>query len=494
MPDQTSEEAYRSLLQHSRELTWTAGLQALLGWDQQVTMPPEAAEAHSMMSSIIARIVQRKAVDPRVGAWLQTAGSEEWALTESANLREWKRDYEKAVKLPEDFVAKQAELASKAYEVWQQARERNDFGVFAPVLAEVVAMARQEADYYQYDGERYDALLDIFEPGLTVVRCEALFADLRHQLIPVIREILKSQPEKPDLFGSMDFPADRQAVFNRRVAADLGFDFEAGRLDETIHPFTNGIACGDTRITTNYRLADPLDTLFSTIHETGHGLYEQGVSADGTPAGQACSMAVHESQSRLYENEVGKGRPFWQHRLSAFNREFGTSVDLDDVMRRVNRVEPGLIRIKADEVTYNLHIIIRFEIERDLLREEMDVTDMPRVWSEKYKEYLGVEVTDDLCGALQDVHWSDGLFGYFPTYALGNVYAAQLFHALKKDMPEVESSLAAGDFKTLHGWLREKIYVHGRVYMPDELIERATGSPVSTSYLIDYLRKKYLSM
>lgn len=493
MNAQSPESAYESLVQHSRELTWTAGLQALLEWDQEVNMPPAGAQSHSEMSGIIARIVHRKAVDERVGGWLEAAALKtDWPLVQAANIREWKRDYSKARKLPEEFVKKQAEVTARAYHVWRDARETDDFGVFAPTLAVVVDLAKQEADYYGWKDERYDALLDLFEPELTTSRCEALFADLRAELTPMVERIVAGQGPAPGPFGAAAFPIEAQADFCRRVSGALGFDFDAGRLDPTIHPFTTGIARGDARITTNYNTSDPLDSLSSTVHETGHGIYEQGVSFDGTPAGQACSTAVHESQSRLYENEVGRGRAFWRYWQPGFNAQYGTDESEDDLVRRVTWVEPGLVRTRADEVTYNLHVIVRFEIERDLFRDELEVADIPRVWRQKYKDCLGVHVPGDLDGVLQDVHWANGLFGYFPTYTLGNVYAAQLFDAARREIPGLENAIASGDFKPLRDWMAEKIYRWGRVYTPEQLIENAAGSPVSTSFFIEHLKARYL--
>lgn len=490
----TPEEAYSSLLQHSEELTLMQDVENLLSWDEKTMMPPGGAESRERMNGMMAEMLSEKSSDPMIGTWLEAAGQkEDWGLVEQANLREWERDYERSKSVPAGFYKEQAELTARAFDKWMEAREKNDFSVLAPTLQELVDLDKREAGYYGYENT-YDGLLDKYEPGLTTEKCDALFSSLHAELLPLIDRIVAAQGTRgarPVVFDGGPYPVEAQQAFNRMVSEGLCFDFQAGRVDPTAHPFCLGIARGDTRITTHYDTSDPTVSLGHQVHETGHGLYEQGLKADGTPSGMPCSWGVHESQSRFHEDMIGKGSAFWSCWYPEFASAYGLTATREDFLTYYNWVEPSLIRTEADEVTYGIHILIRYEIERDLFNGDLQVADVPAVWNQKYRDYLGVEVPDDNSGVLQDVHWSNNLFGYFPTYTLGDVYAAQLFDALKRDVPGVESSMAAGDYTQKHRWLSEHVYGWGKIYLPEELIEKATGSPVSTSFFIEYLKNKY---
>ncbi len=487
------EGAYASLVEHSRDLRDTTSIQGLLTWDSETMMPEGGAQRRARMEAVIAGVLSEKASDRRIGAWLKDANRrKDWPLVKKANLREWARDYKMSASLPTDFVKEQAALSVKAYDAWLEARQKNDFSVFAPSLERLVKLARREAEYYGYKDSPYDALLDMNEPGMTAVEYEKLFSELKSELTALTRRITAARGTRPAVFTGGPYAEEAQEEFNHLVSESLRFDFEKGRQDTSAHPFTDGVSKGDVRITTRYSTSDPTYSLGSQVHETGHGLYEQGLSADGTPAGQYCSMGIHESQSRLHENLIGRSEFFWTYWYPRLASTFGLTAGLDDFLEYYNWVQPSLIRTEADEVTYNLHILVRFEIERDLFDGKLQVRGIPAAWKQKYKEYLGVEVPDDNNGALQDMHWASGEFGYFPTYTLGDIYAAQLFSAVKKDVPGIEARMAGGDYQPLHNWLSAKIYRWGRVYRPRELVKRATGEPVSARYLVDHLKAKYL--
>lgn len=479
---QSPESAYSSLAAYSKDLTLLNGVQNLLNWDEKTIMPPGGGQSRANTNAVMAEVLATKSADPRIGAWLEAANRKtDWPLIQKANLREWERDYKLSTNAPPDFYKKQAELTGAAYLKWEEARQKNDFSVLAPALQKLVDMDKQEARYYGFEKNPYDGLLNKFEEGLTTAGCEEIYSSLKAELPGMIKGITAAQGTKPVVFTG-DYPIETQQAFNKMITQNARFDMQEGRIDTTIHPFCLGIDKGDVRITTAYDTSDPTFSFGHQIHETGHGLYEQGLKADGTPAGMPCSWGVHEANSRFHENMVGKNAAFWSHWYPTFASMFGISASLGDFLKYYNWVQPGPIRTEADEVSYQLHLLVRFEIERDLFNGNLKVKDIPAVWKQKYHDYLGVEVTDDLSGPLQDVHWSNNLFGYFPSYTMGDIYSAQIFDAMKSDVPGLEASWAAGDFTSKHRWLSEHIYPWGRVYNSDQLIEKATGKPVSTSF------------
>ncbi len=494
----TPNEAYDWLVTHSRESANYESMAALLHWDQRTMIPPKGHEHRTEMLAQLAGLIHERAVDSRRGEALDKAAhlAEEVASTGAVavNLREWRRDYERAVKIPHDLAVALAKAAAEAETVWEQARPKNDWQSFLPHLECLLRLKREEAEAVGYVEEPYDALLDAFEPDETARRLEPVFATLRTANTALLGRI-KGARRKPDaslLRG--EFPIEAQRDFALHAASALGYDLKAGRMDISAHPFSTTIGPKDSRITTRFNQQCFSEAFFSTIHETGHALYEQGLLAEnwGTPMGQAVSLGVHESQSRLWENIVGRSRPFWKHFLPKARERFQAlvGVSLEYFFRAVNEVRPGLIRVDADEVTYNLHVLLRFELELALFRGELEPADLPEAWNAKMLELLGLTPPDFSSGVMQDVHWSAGLFGYFPTYTLGNIMAAQLFAAAERDLGEQEGLFAKGNFKPLLQWLRERVHAHGRRFRPRDLIREATGEELDSGHLISYLEKK----
>ena len=494
--------AYESLVARSRERALLASCSALLGWDEQTYLPRGGSSYRGDQMALLAGIQHERATDPALGDLLDAvAGSDLVADPDSpsaANVRQWRRSYDRLRRLPRDLVEELARATTLAQGTWVEARKRSDFAAFRPSLEAIVALKRREgACLAEPGGDPYDALLDEYEPGAKVADLAPLFESLRAELVPLVAAIAGSTRPRPATFPG-DYPVAGQQIFGEIVAAAVGFDFERGRLDTTAHPFCTGIGPGDCRITTRFDPADFLDGFFSILHEVGHGLYEQGVVADpdhvGTPMGEAVSLGVHESQSRLWENAVGRSHAFWQHWLPSARQVFREplhAATLDAFHAAVNRVEPSLIRVQADEATYNLHILIRFELEQALMAGDLAVGDLPTAWNEKYRDALGIVPPDDARGCLQDIHWAAGLLGYFPTYTLGNLYAAQLRDRADADLGGLDLLVARGDFASLLDWLRSRVHRHGQRYPAARLIEAATGAPLDHRPLVRSLRAKY---
>jgi carboxypeptidase Taq len=449
--------------------------------------------------AMLAGLYHERATDPAIGDLLQASESlAEIQLNspEAANLREWRRAFDRLTKLPRTLVEELARTTSMAQQEWVEARKANDFARFRPWLEAIIGLKRQEAACLTTGGEPYDALLDEYEPGANGRDLGSLFAELRRDLVPLVAAIQGSTAGPRDRALEGDYPVDRQKIFGETVAQAIGFDFERGRLDTTAHPFCTGIGPGDVRITTRFDVRDFSSAFFGILHEVGHGLYEQGLDPDhhGEPIGEAVSLGVHESQSRLWENAVGRSRAFWEHWLPFAKRIFREplhAIGLDQFHAAINRVEPSLIRVEADEVTYNIHIMIRFELEKALIGGNLSVSDLPGAWNERYRDDLGIKPLDDAHGCLQDIHWAAGLVGYFPTYTLGNLYAAQLYARADADLGGLENAFVRGHFGELLSWLREKIHKNGQRNRAAELIERATGSSLDHRPLMDSLRRKY---
>ncbi|MBI3969203.1 MAG: carboxypeptidase M32 [Chloroflexi bacterium] len=491
------EAALARLLQLNREAQTLGSVGAVLHWDQETMMPPKAVAARAEQLSLLAAVTHQKATLDEIGDLLETlrgpAEAGELDPVGRANVREIRRSYERRKKLPTELVAELARVQSLSQEAWVKARATSAFDEFAPWLERILDLQRQVADRIGYTTERYDALLDEYEPGVHASDLEPLFAKLREALVPIVRGIAAA-PEPRALTG--EFPVEKQRELGLSVAKAMGFDFDAGRLDISVHPFCTSFHPSDVRLTTRYSPTDVTGSLFGTMHETGHGLYEQGLDAEHawTPVGGTSSLGIHESQSRLWENQVGRSRAFWSHwypKLIATFPEALGKVSLDDYYRAINCVKPSFIRVEADEVTYNLHILLRFEIERALFDGQLAVSDLPKTWNAKMVEYLGVEPPDDAHGVLQDVHWSFGLFGYFPTYTLGNLYAAQLFAAAGRAMPDLDEQIARGELLPLREWLRVNLHQKGQLLLPPDLLKEATGESLKVEYFITYLREKF---
>ena len=484
-----------------RELATLASVSALAAWDQETYMVSGAASARSEQLELLARLVHERRTSAQLDEHI-AACEEDASLREDeprqADLRELRRDYERAVRLPAELVSSLAGACSRGQELWKRARAESDFSLFEPALTQILALTRRKAECLGVPagGELYDALLDEYEPGASAAEVAGVFQALRAPLASLIAEVAGSaQPPDERPLAARAEPA-RQADFGRFVLAAMGFDFTSGRLDTTTHPFCTGIAPGDTRLTTRYDSGGLFDSLFGTLHEGGHGLYEQGLpkrQANGWPACQAVSLGMHESQSRLWENLVGRSREFWSWALPHARERLSSDLAAyspEDVYRAVNTARASFVRVGADEATYNLHVMLRFELERALISGELAVPDLPAAWNERFRESLGLEVPDDARGCLQDVHWALGLVGYFPTYTLGNLYAAQLWEALVREQPELPLAIAAGDFASLLQWLRTSVHRHGRRYPARELIERTSGAALTPEPFLRYLEGK----
>jgi carboxypeptidase Taq len=473
---------------------------AVLEWDQQTYMPPGGAPGRAMQLATLGRLAHEKLISDDVGAALEAAESEVGGLDpdsdEARLVRKARRDYDKARKVPAEWVGEFRRVAALAHRVWQKAREEADFSQFEEQLRELVALRRQYADFFAPYDHVYDPLLDDFEPGMKTMDVKAVFDELRPEQVALVQDIVERGTPVDDAAVRQDFDLEKQWDFGHEVAQALGYDFERGRQDKSVHPFTTGFGSGDVRMTNRL---DPqfLNTaLFGTMHESGHAMYEQGVAPelDRTPLGEGASLGIHESQSRMWENLVGRSLAFWKGfypRLQEFFPSELADVDLDTFYRAINKVEPSFIRVESDEATYNLHIMVRFELEIALMEGTLDVADLPEAWNAKFEEFLGIIPPDDSLGLLQDVHWSGGMIGYFPTYALGNLIAAQLWVRIEKDIPDLRGKIENRQFADLLGWLRENVHRHGAKFEPMELLTRVTGSGLTAQPYLEYLRAKF---
>lgn len=489
---------YEELHVHLRRVHTLSTVAELLGWDEQVNLPSGSAALRAEQHAAMAEILHAAAAAQRAGeliGGLEAAGGLDEA--QQAVVRHARRDYDRATKLPREFVQAKAAQASAGYHAWAAARKNNDFASYAPVLEKNLEFARREAEYLGKGDAPYDAMLDTHDPGLTAATVERLFGELRRGLVPLVREVTAAAARgaKPKLGRIM--PAAQEALL-REVTTAVGFDYRHGRIDVSLHPFCSGTG-EDIRMTTRYRPDEPLGSLFGAIHETGHGMYEQGLPAAdrGTALGMHAGMAVHESQSRIWENQVGRSRGFWRHfepRLRAAAPEAVAGVTSEDLYRAINAVAPTLIRVESDEVTYNLHIILRFELEQALFAGTLAVKELPGAWAEKCEQLLGLRPGTDREGVLQDIHWSGGAFGYFPSYCLGNMIAAQLWYQAVGERPGLEEDFARGDFAWMLGWLRRNVHSQGRRYGAPELVRRVTGQELSPKSLLRYLRERYGSL
>ena len=498
----TPQVAYDELTQRSKKTALLVSCAEVLGWEEQTYMPAGGVEHRGNQLALLAGLAHQRRTDPRVGELLaMVEGSslvQDPVCVPAVNTREWRRGYDRATRVPQSLVEELAKTTTTAQRIWADARRQNDFASFAPWLEKIVRLKQQEADALGHNGVRYDALLDEYEPGASTAQVSEVFTKLRQLLVPLVAAIADAKRLPPVEILARDYPLERQKVFGEAAAAAIGFDLHRGRLDETTHPFCSGFGPGDCRITTRYNARHFNEAFFSILHEAGHGMYEQGLPAEhwGTPMGEAVSLGIHESQSRLWENAVGRSRGFWRRFFPWAGQVFRDAlrgVSLEQFHFAVNAVQPSLIRVEADEVTYNLHILARFELEQALLAGDLPVGDVPGAWNEKYAEYLGVTPPDDAQGCLQDIHWSAGLVGYFPTYTLGNLYAAQLF-AAAAELGDLSAMFAEGDFVPLLEWLRQHVHGHGQRYHSAELVQVATGEPPSHEPLIESLRQKHAEL
>jgi carboxypeptidase Taq len=492
-----SQADYQELVGRYKEYTTLSSVTGLLHWDMQTVMPPKGNERRADQIALLSGIMHTRLTSPRIGELVEQLLSKDGLADEQqANVREMARDYHKATRIPQELVEELSRQQSLAHEAWVHAREAANFAFFAPHLERLVRLTAQMAEHLGYEDTPLDALIDQFEPDATTAMFTHLFDELKAVNIPLLQRILNSPVKADRRFLETEYSPDLQKEFGEVVMRQVGFDSDAGRLDTSVHPFCSG-AWGDVRITTRYNSRAPQQALFGVIHETGHALYEQGVNERylGTPLAEALSYGIHESQSRMWENFVGRSKPFWKHFLPRLKQFFPSQlgdVTLDQFLLATNHVQPSLVRVEADEMTYDLHIIMRFEIERDLFAGKITVSELPVVWNRKMESYLGVTPPNDgKEGVLQDVHWSGGSFGYFPSYSLGNIAAAQFWYTMRAAMPDMDEQIARGKFANILAWLRENVHQQGRRFKRDELMKRATGKPLQTGDYIRYLKEKY---
>lgn len=488
---------YEQFLEQSSTIADLESALSLFNWDLEVMLPRGAASRRAYQISTLAGFKHEMVVKelyPLLQQLQEAPEYEQLDALKKLNVQQALRNVEKDARLPKSFVSKLARTCSEAQQMWEQAKEASDFGMFEPHLKEIFDLKKQEADYYGYEEAPYDALLDTYEPGMKTAQVSALFEKIKPELKHLL-ETVNRAPQVKDDFLSRAVKYDDQLRLGRKALELLEFDFDHGRIDTSTHPFTTSMGMEDVRITTRVEEQNISMLLFSSIHEHGHALYEQGLQSDmyGLPGGQPCSLSIHESQSRIWENNVARGPHFWQYFFKEFASVFKDNLrglGPEDVFRAVNQVKPSLIRIMADELTYHFHILLRFEIERDIINGEMEVHDIPEAWSSKVQEYLGLEVPSDDKGELQDIHWSIGAIGYFPTYSLGSFYAAQFFHFAQQEMPGLNDDFAKGNYAGFKAWLSENIYQHGRLYNSNTLCEKVTGQGLDTQFFMDYLRSK----
>jgi carboxypeptidase Taq len=469
---------------------------SLLGWDQQVKMPPGGGGVRAEQLATLQRIAHEALTSDDVGRLLDSLAPHEDSLDydsdEASLIRLVRRDWEKARRVPAELQGEMSKAASLAMPVWVKARQEKDFAQFLPALERNFELRRKYVECFDDYDEPYDVLLDDFEPGMKTAEVRSVFERLKEEQVPLVAAA-RAEGERP--LRGRSYPLEGQQAFELAVIERFGYDPSEWRLDTAVHPFASSIGIGDIRLTTRY-FDDNLDGLFGTMHECGHGLYENGVAREleRTPLAHGASLGLHESQSRMWENLVGRSMPFWRHFYPALQRTFPDAlggVELDEWYRSVNWVEPSLIRVEADEATYNLHIILRFELEQELLAGTVDPKELPEIWNQRMRDYLGVDPPDDALGVLQDMHWAVGAIGYFSTYALGNVISGQLWEKVNAEVPDLPAQFEQGEFGALAGWLRENLWRHGRKYTPRELVERITGGGLDPEPYLRYLRGKY---
>lgn len=492
------QEKFEQLQEKIRDIIDLSTAGALLGWDQNTYMPPKAAETRGYQMAIISRIAHEWATSEEMGRLLEDLKSYRESLDpdsdEARMIKVAQREYDIATRLPSEFVVEQSRVTTAAFSAWAEARAKSDFKIFEPHLEKVVDLNQRFAAFFPEVDHPYDALLDQFEPGMKTAEVKAIFDALRPQQVELIQAI-SEQPQVDDSFLHQPFDEKAQWDFGVEVITKFGYDWDRGRQDKAPHPFTMGLSIDDVRITTRVdpNFFNPM--FFGTAHECGHALYNQGHARKyfRTILSEGASLAVHESQSRMYENLVARSYPFWEHFYPRMQEVFPqmNGVSLDQFYKGINKVEPSLIRVEADEATYNLHIMLRLELEIALLEGKVAVKDLPEIWNTKMQEYLGLTPPNDALGVLQDVHWSYGNLGYFSTYALGNLVSAQLWEVIIKDMPDIEEQIRTGKFEGLLEWLRKNIHSHGKKFEPQELVQKVTGSKIDPAAYMRYLKNKF---
>lgn len=499
---------YAELCSLKKEAATLASVAHLLGWDQETYMPTGGTAGRAEQSALMAGLIHERETSARLGELISACESDSTIQADdaaAANVREMRRDYDRATKLPKELVTELANVGARSQDAWKVARKNNDFKAFEPWLEKMIALTRTKAECYGIPegGELYDALIEEYEPDARAAEIEAVFNPLGDRLSGLVADLLDNGTAPDEGPRKVHVPQAAQHAFGLKVIERMGFDLNTGRLDITTHPFCEGMAPGDTRLTTRYDENYFMGALYGTMHEAGHGVYEQGLpkqGADGEPSGiygtplsEARSLGVHESQSRGWENFVGRSRAFWAWAKPLADEHFGAEFagfSVDDVYRASNLVQRSFIRVEADEAMYNLHIMLRFGLERAMISGDLAIKDIPGEWNERFERMLGAKVPDDAHGCLQDVHWSFGLVGYFPTYTLGNLYAAQFFEAIREQTPDLDDRVARGDMSPVLDWTREHIHTLGRRYTAAEMCEKATGKPLGPDPLMRHLEGK----
>ena len=481
------------------EVTDIGRAASVLSWDQQVNMPPGGAEARGQQLATLGKIAQEKFIADEVGTLIEDLKAEYAGADpdsdDAAMIRVAARNYDKAKRVPPEFVAEQASISSRALQAWVEAKSKSDFSIFQPHLEKNVEMVKKYISFFPPADHPYDTLLDDYEAGMKTADVKAIFDALRPKQVKLIKAIASAKQVKDD-FLHKKYNEKKMLDFGVGVITKYGYDWSRGRQDKAPHPFETTFSVDDVRITTRFEADNPTATLFSTLHESGHAMYEQGVKPEyeRTPLSGGTSLAVHESQSRMWENLVGRSLPFWEHFYPAFKKTFASQLDgvgLKAFYKAINKVEPSFIRVNADEATYNLHIMLRLEFEIGMVEGKIAIKDLPEIWNTKMQEYLGITPPNDAKGVLQDIHWSYGSIGYFSTYALGNLISAQLWEMINKDIKNLDDQIRKGDFSELLGWLRKNIHQHGQKYEPQALVEKVTGSKITAEPYVRYLTKKY---
>ena len=492
------EELLEEFKEHIKKIKQYTDTMELLAWDLRTGAPKKGLEERAETIGMLSNEAFNLLVSAEMKGFLEffeiPANNEKLEPIIKAAVRECRKEYDKFNKIPGDMYKEYVVLTSKAESIWEDAKNSNKYEVFSPYLEKIVDYNQKFIDIWGFSGNRYNTLLDIYEPGMTVEKLDKIFGRLRAEIVPLVAKIKDCKQNDTVFHGR--FSKEKQQEFAFFILDKMGFDMEAGRLDESEHPFTVGITTGDVRITTHYYMDSPINALYSTMHEAGHGMYEQNISTDlnNTPLCTGASMGIHESQSRFWENLIGKSKSFWDCYYKELQHIFPEHLEKlseEAFYKEVNKVEASLIRIDADELTYNLHIMIRYEIEKALFNNEITVGQLPQIWNQKMKEYLGIVPQSDKEGLLQDVHWAGGSFGYFPSYTLGNIYAAQFYNALNKDYPNLDEMIKKGQLHEIKNWLTKKIYKHGKMLQPSEIVMAVTGEEINPDYFVKYLKSKF---
>ncbi len=485
---------YKTILQKIADIKYAS---AVLQWDQETYLPKNGNGARGRQIATLNELAHEQFTNESLGVLLQElAAVNDLSTKQKRNVLLTLEDYNKSKKLPSAFVRKMSEVVNISFHSWIKARKENSFSTFEKPLQDIIDLKKQEAEYLGYENHPYDALMNDYDKGLTTAIVDKLFADLRPQLSALLEKIT-AQPSIDNSFLHQHFDKNVQWDTGIEILKRMHFNFDAGRQDVSEHPFTTNFSSQDVRVTTRVDENDFSNMLWSCIHEGGHALYEQGLPDDeyGLPLGEYCSLSIHESQSRLWENCIGRGLPFWSYNFNLLQEKFPkqfSTISVEQFYKGINKVQPSLIRTEADELTYHFHVMVRYEIEKLLIEGSISAKDIPAYWNEHYQKYLGITVPDDVRGCLQDVHWSHGSFGYFATYSIGSLYAAQFIATIKKAVPSTDIQIAEGNTTKVWNWLQNKIYAHGRFFTSEELCMQATGQFLSSKYFIDYLDEKFL--